>query len=46
VTVTDTPFPRDPNLRRPSDTPDTLDDGSVARVSDALEAAIRALPAR
>lgn len=45
LTVTDTAFLRNPNYHRPSDTPDTLDYGFMARVSDALEAAIRALPA-
>lgn len=45
VMVTDTAFLRNPNYHRPSDTPDTLDYGFMARIADALEAAIRALPA-
>ncbi len=44
VMVTDTAFVRNPNYHQPSDTPDTLDYGFMARVADALEAAIRGLP--
>lgn len=44
VMVTDTAFVRNPNYHRATDTPDTLDYDFMARVTDALEAAIRALP--
>lgn len=44
VMVTDTAFVRNPHYHRPSDTPQTLDYRFMARVTDALEAAIRALP--
>jgi hypothetical protein len=43
--VTDTAFLRNPNYHRPTDTPDTLDYGFMAGVVQALERAIRALPA-
>jgi hypothetical protein len=35
---------RNPNYHRPTDTPETLDYAFMAGVTDALEAAIRALP--
>lgn len=44
VMVTDTAFLRNPNYHRPTDTPETLDYAFMAGVTDALEAAIRALP--
>lgn len=44
VMVTDTAFVRNPNYHRETDTPDTLDYRFMAAVTDALEAAIRALP--
>lgn len=44
VMVTDTAFLRNPNYHRPTDTPETLDYAFMAGVTDALDAAIRALP--
>ncbi len=44
VMVTDTAFVRNPNYHEPTDTPDTLDYDFMARLTDALEAAIRTLP--
>ncbi|MCS6878341.1 MAG: M28 family peptidase [Geminicoccaceae bacterium] len=45
VMVTDTAFLRNPNYHRPSDTPETLDYRFMAGVAEALEVAIRGLPA-
>ena len=45
IMITDTALFRNPNYHRPSDTPDTLDYGRLARVVTCLEAVVQALAA-